>query len=119
MDPFADLKPEDVEKRRALLTTLHKHFVNYVESRRGDKLKNKESLFSGEVWTGEEALELGLIDGFHNYNSWIDSNYGTKVNVKHFTANKPKLLSQMLGASLQINLLDEGLVQQQQNSFKV
>ncbi|MNP73061.1 hypothetical protein D3C76_1697230 [compost metagenome] len=35
---------------------------------RGDRLKDKEhpELFSGLVWSGEQALQLGLIDGLGN-----------------------------------------------------
>jgi len=35
-----------------------------VKEGRGDKLAKDENLFSGLFWTGEQALELGLVDGF-------------------------------------------------------
>ena len=34
-----------------------------MTERRGDRLKGGDELFTGEVWTGARALELGLIDG--------------------------------------------------------
>jgi ClpP class serine protease len=36
-------------------------FREWVIARRGDRLRGE--LFTGEVWTGTRALELGLIDG--------------------------------------------------------
>ena len=37
--------------------------ADWVTDRRGDRLKGGDELFTGEVWTGARALELGLVDG--------------------------------------------------------
>jgi signal peptide peptidase SppA len=64
LDPFQDEKPEDVEWLGGLQGQLHDQFVAWVTERRGGKLrKDREDLFSGEVWTGAGAVELGLVDG--------------------------------------------------------
>jgi signal peptide peptidase SppA len=64
LDPFRPEQPEDVEWLLSLQGELHEQFVAWVRSRRGDKLTGTtDDLFSGEVWTGTKALELGLIDG--------------------------------------------------------
>ena len=43
---------------------LHEQFVAWVRQRRSDKLRGEDDeLFSGEVWTGATAAELGLVDG--------------------------------------------------------
>jgi signal peptide peptidase SppA len=64
LDPFQPEKAEDVEWLRGLHTQLHEQFVAWVRQRRGDKLAgDAEELFSGEVWTGARAVELGLVDG--------------------------------------------------------
>jgi ClpP class serine protease len=34
-----------------------------VTERRGDRLKEDADLFTGEVWTGARAVEVGLVDG--------------------------------------------------------
>ena len=39
-------------------------FIDTVKQGRGDRLSNNASIFSGLFWTGEQALELGLVDGF-------------------------------------------------------
>ncbi len=63
LDPFLPEKPEDVEWLRGLQDELHGLFRGWVAERRGDRLKGGDELFTGEVWTGARALELGLVDG--------------------------------------------------------
>jgi signal peptide peptidase SppA len=63
LDPFLPEKPEDVEWLRDLQDQLHRMFQEWVEERRGDRLRSDEELFTGEVWTGARAVELGLVDG--------------------------------------------------------
>lgn len=66
LDPFRPEKPEDVAWLESLQSQLHDQFVAWVRKRRGDKLDDNDELFSGEVWTGARAIELGLIDGLGN-----------------------------------------------------
>jgi signal peptide peptidase SppA len=67
LDPFRPEQPDDVEWLARLQSDLHEQFVAWVRSRRGDRLAggnaDGEDLFSGEVWTGTRAAELGLVDG--------------------------------------------------------
>jgi protease-4 len=63
LDPFSPEKEQDVEFWQGVLETTHRQFINSVREGRGDRLANDEQLFSGLVWSGEQALELGLIDG--------------------------------------------------------
>lgn len=63
LDPFRTLKPADVKKIDHLLGDVHQHFINYVLEGRKKKLKGSSSeLFSGDFWTGSEAVKLGLAD---------------------------------------------------------
>lgn len=63
LDPFSPLKPADVDHVRKLLASTHQQFVNVVKEGRGDRLKDNPTLFTGLIWTGQQAMELGLIDG--------------------------------------------------------
>ncbi|WP_214365825.1 S49 family peptidase [Pseudonocardia sp. H11422] len=63
LDPFLPEKDEDVVWLRGLQDQLHEMFRQWVTERRGDRLKTDADLFSGEVWTGSRAVELGLVDG--------------------------------------------------------
>lgn len=64
MDPFQDVDPEEQALFQALLDDVHQQFITDVKAGRGDRLStDNEDLFSGLVWTGQQAQELGLIDG--------------------------------------------------------
>lgn len=63
LDPFSPEKEQDVDFWESVLKTTHRQFIDSVREGRGDRLADDERLFSGLVWSGEQALELGLIDG--------------------------------------------------------
>lgn len=75
LDPFRPEKDEDVEWLKGLQTQLHDQFVDWVKKRRGDRLASDDDLFSGEVWTGRKAAELGLVDGVGNLREVISARY--------------------------------------------
>jgi signal peptide peptidase SppA len=63
LDPFLPEREDDVAWLRSMQTELHGMFRDWVCSRRGDRLvTGQQDLFTGEVWSGRRALELGLID---------------------------------------------------------
>jgi signal peptide peptidase SppA len=62
LDPFQPEKAEDVEWLLGMQSELHELFIEWVRSRRGDALRSDGDLFTGEVWTGRRAVELGLVD---------------------------------------------------------
>lgn len=63
LDPFSPLKEADAGHMRSILEETHAQFIKVVREGRGEKLKETPEMFSGYVWTGEKALELGLVDG--------------------------------------------------------
>ncbi|MGH3754306.1 MAG: S49 family peptidase [Pseudonocardiaceae bacterium] len=63
LDPFLPEREDDVAWLHSMQTELHGMFRDWVCARRGETLATAEhDLFTGEVWTGRRALELGLID---------------------------------------------------------
>ncbi len=64
LDPFQAQKPDETAFWQSVLDTTHKQFIDSVKKGRGDRLKveGHPELFSGLVWSGEQALELGLVD---------------------------------------------------------
>ena len=65
LDPFSPEKPEEVEFWQNVLDTTHQQFINAVKQGRGDRLDTStDKLFSGFIWSGQQAKEIGLIDGF-------------------------------------------------------
>ncbi|RSE57625.1 S49 family peptidase [Alcaligenes faecalis] len=71
MDPFAPLTLEHREFWQTILTETHNQFISLVQESRGERLKvaGNTDLFSGLVWNGARALELGLIDGLRSVSS--------------------------------------------------
>lgn len=86
LDPFRPERPEDVEWLTSLQGDLHRQFTEWVRSRRGDKLAGDDDLFSGEVWTGTRALELGLVDGLGTLRDVI----GRRYPDAHLVAVEPR-----------------------------
>ncbi|MEJ2398793.1 MAG: S49 family peptidase [Gammaproteobacteria bacterium] len=65
LDPFSPVKPDEVAHAQAMLDNIHQQFIDAVKAGRGKRLtQNNKNLFSGLIWTGEESLKLGLIDGY-------------------------------------------------------
>jgi signal peptide peptidase SppA len=63
LDPFLPEQEDDVVWLRSMQTELHDMFRDWVCSRRSGQLAtDQQDLFTGEVWTGRRALELGLVD---------------------------------------------------------
>lgn len=63
LDPFSPLKDSDRQFWQSVLDTTHRQFIEQVKQGRGERLKDNDELYTGLVWSGEQALELGLIDG--------------------------------------------------------
>ena len=69
MDPFSPVDPTQKEYARSMLNDIHQQFIAVVKQGRGKRLKDNPELFSGLVWTGQKAVELGLADGFGSVES--------------------------------------------------
>ena len=64
LDPFSPESEVHKQKLQVMLDQVHQQFINRVKEGRGSRLHIDEDTFSGLVWTGEQALGIGLIDGF-------------------------------------------------------
>lgn len=85
LDPFRPEKAEDVERLASLQHDLYEGFKEVVRRRRGSKLKGEESeLFSGAVWTGTKALELGIVDGLGELLTVMRERYGEDVRLRRY-----------------------------------
>ena len=63
LDPFSKENPADVAHIKKMLNNIHQQFIDAVKQGRGDRLVDDPKIFSGLFWTGEESVELGLVDG--------------------------------------------------------
>lgn len=62
LDPFSDIRPEQQAFWQEVLNTTYRQFVEDVKAGRGDRLSDDPDVFSGLIWTGEQAKQLGLVD---------------------------------------------------------
>jgi protease-4 len=64
MDPFSPIDAQQEATLATMLDSIHNQFIKQVKKGRGDRLKINDDTFSGLIWTGIQAKDLGLIDGF-------------------------------------------------------
>ena len=99
LDPFEPAKPSDIKLIKNLEKNIHGHFISYVKSRRNGKLtQSDEILFNGEFWTGQTAVDYGLVDGIDNVYSFINKHYGDEVKIE-YVENKQGWFKKKLGMS--------------------
>ena len=103
MDPFGPQSPEDRLKQAELLSAIHKHFIDAVKQGRGARLKlDTPGLFSGTVWTGEQAVANGLADELGDVQAAAVKNFGTKT-IHEYAPRKGLLESLVSGVSVQVS----------------
>ena len=118
LDPFSPITVEDKAFINQQLSKIHNQFIANVVNGRGDRLNISTSpeIFSGKFWCGEEALALGLIDGFGSYRDLardkIKADNIIDYSYKNTLLDK---LSDKFGGRLQkrvsnLTLTDQGLV---------
>lgn len=90
LDPFKPEKEDDIKILHALQKDIHDAFKHIVCTRRKGKINEADEgqLFNGDVWMGEKAKALGLIDEVGELREVMRKKYGKKV--KLVKVNKPK-----------------------------
>lgn len=85
-DPFLPQKPEDIDRLKAIQTPIHEAFIAHVKARRGSRLKDAD-IFNADIWTGQQAVDLGLADGIGHVVPKMKTLFGEKVR---FAVHGPK-----------------------------
>jgi protease-4 len=84
LDPFLPQTPEDLAKIQSVISEVHENFVQAVLQGRQGKLHADPSiLFSGDFWSGQSALKLGLVDGLGDMMDVMDKEFQT-TNYKEY-----------------------------------
>ena len=101
LDPFSPENPEEKEFWKGVLKVTHNQFISQVRLGRGDRLKETPDMFSGLVWSGEQAVEMGLIDGLASTSSLVRAKFNSEEMVNFTRQPDPwESLIQKLGASI-------------------
>lgn len=116
LDPFSPMKERDVAHVKTLLDDIHQQFINNVKQGRGDRLKVDENpdLFSGLMWTGKQAVELGLADGLGS-SSYVARELIEAEEIKDFTKRPDyfERFAEGLGAAIANTLAQQLQITQQ------
>ncbi|PID35566.1 MAG: S49 family peptidase [Rhodobacterales bacterium] len=98
LDPFKPENPEDVARIKAIGGEIHEAFIEHVKTSRGTRLSDDPRLFTGEFWTGQKAVELGLVDGIGHLIPTLKAKFGEETNFRVFGPKRS--IFQRFGASI-------------------
>lgn len=101
LDPFRPEDPADVARLTTLQGTIHAAFMEQVKARRGEKLDQGRigEIFSGDVFLGEEAQRLGLVDGIADMGPFLREKFGEDVKARHIGRRRTPLAALFRGQS--------------------
>lgn len=101
LDPFSPENPEEKKFWKSVLKVTHNQFIEQVRLGRGDRLKETPDMFSGLVWSGEQAVDMGLIDGLSSTSQLVRTKFNSEEMVNFTRQPDPwESLVQKLGASI-------------------
>lgn len=89
-DPFSPVDPEETAYLEGVLKEIHAQFIEAVKTGRGDRLADDDKIFSGLFYTGETAVDKGLIDGLDSVRGVIRDRIGVEEQVD-FTPRRSRL----------------------------
>ncbi len=69
LDPFSPQTETQRQFAQVMLDQIHQQFIDSVKRGRGERLKATPETFSGLFWTGEQAIGMGLADGYGSLDS--------------------------------------------------
>lgn len=117
LDPFSPVKEEDKVHIKSVLNEVHDQFIKKVKQGRENSLKannrklellDNPELFSGLIWTGERAMELGLVDALGS-SSYVAREIIKAEKIKDFTPKENYLdrFAQRFGATIARTLTEQ------------
>ena len=107
LDPFKPEKESDIEYLKTLQLEIHQVFINMVKARRGTKLTDDATIFSGLFWTGTRGTSLGLIDGCANMTAKLKERFGDKTRLELVSGKRSLFGRQQPGVGLSAGMASE------------
>lgn len=92
MGPMTEENDKDKAWLQRHLGDTHQMFKDWITSRRGPQLAKggadlDKEIFTGDIWHGDKAMKLGLIDGVGLMHSTLKAEFGKDVKIH---VNKPR-----------------------------
>lgn len=101
LDPFLPQSPDDLKKVQQVIEEVHQNFSQAVlEGRKGKLRADPAILFSGDFWSGQTAVKLGLVDEVGNLMQVLEKEFKTsKYKEYSVTTNFLKLVNNKLSSA--------------------
>lgn len=110
LDQFSAPNEQEAAFFKGVLGKVHEEFIDRVKRGRGDRLKWTEhpDVFSGLIWDGGTAKDIGLVDDIGTIDTVLEKEFGI-TDVYVYEEQKPlmKVLGGMIGASLYQNVMED------------
>lgn len=112
LDPFNPERDEDVAHLKAIQVELHHRFIDWVQDRRGARLKAAEEpeLFEGKFWTGMRGVDYGLADGEGELRSTMRARHGDKTRFRTVERKRSLMERLRFGASVDPAVWGDGMM---------
>ncbi|MEH3116730.1 MAG: S49 family peptidase [Methylorubrum populi] len=95
LDPFRPENPQDVARLKEIQADVQALFTALVRERR-PKLEAGRDLFTGAVWTGRQAFDLGLVDALGDLRGTLRARYGDDVDLRLVAETRGSWLARLL-----------------------
>ncbi len=79
-----------------------------VKKRRGRKITQSDDIiFNGEFWSGQTAVDYGLVDGLDNLHSFIKHKYGDEVKVEYIEQKQSWFKKRFMSSATDTKMLTD------------
>ena len=107
LDPFLPERKEDIDQIKSIQKDLHEQFINWIKRRRGKRIKvSDEIVFNAGIWSGRQAIELGLIDNIGDYYSVMKKKFGKEIKFKDFSKKQSWFKQKFFSGSRGEDMID-------------
>ena len=104
LDPFKAEDKNSIKILNEAQKNVHESFKDIVKESRGKKLKGgspkeiEDKLFNGAFWSGEGALDNGLIDNIGSMRNIMHKKYGKKIKFINIEPKKKGFVKELLSS---------------------
>jgi protease IV len=101
LNPFTAPTPDADAKAKQVVTQVAGTFLAEVKAARGEALKRNVDYATGEVWVGDEAKLIGLVDSIGTIDEVVETSWGLKTYKFGPTESGLGLLTKSMSGALE------------------